>query len=96
LELTARQKHTFADKSLVAPDCSTLLPKMSKEYTLEEVSKHTSEDDCWIVIHGKVYDVTDFLDSHPGGPEYLTDFSGGNNVANIIVLKLAKPNNFCR
>eukprot|EP00276_Gloeochaete_wittrockiana_P019051 CAMPEP_0184356640 /NCGR_PEP_ID=MMETSP1089-20130417/103960_1 /TAXON_ID=38269 ORGANISM="Gloeochaete wittrockiana, Strain SAG46.84" /NCGR_SAMPLE_ID=MMETSP1089 /ASSEMBLY_ACC=CAM_ASM_000445 /LENGTH=41 /DNA_ID= /DNA_START= /DNA_END= /DNA_ORIENTATION= len=40
---------------------------MSKKYTLAEISKHTSDNDCWILIHGKVYDVTDFLDDHPGG-----------------------------
>ncbi len=33
-----------------------------KVYTLEEVKKHNKEDDCWIVNHDKVYDVTDFLD----------------------------------
>lgn len=35
-------------------------------YELEECSKHKSEKDCWIVVHGKVYDVTEFLDEHPG------------------------------
>ena len=47
-----------------------------KLYRLSEINKHTDEDDCWIIIHGKVYNVTDFVDNHPGGPEYLTDFSG--------------------
>ena len=31
-------------------------------FTLDEVKKHNSEKDCWIVIQGKVYDVSDFLD----------------------------------
>jgi len=35
-------------------------------YSLDDCKKHTSEKDCWLVIHGKVYDVTDFLDEHPG------------------------------
>ena len=55
--------------------------KMAKQFTLEEINKHTDEEDCWIVIHGNVYNVTDFLDSHPGGPEYLTDFSGCESPA---------------
>lgn len=34
----------------------------TKVYTLEEVSKHKTGRDCWVVIHNKVYDVTKFLD----------------------------------
>ncbi|KAJ3191497.1 hypothetical protein HK101_007658 [Irineochytrium annulatum] len=36
-------------------------------YNLEEVSKHASSADCWIVVRGKVYDCTKFLKAHPGG-----------------------------
>ena len=43
----------------------------SKTYTVEEVSSHSSENDCWIVIHGKVYDVTSFISQHPGGNAIL-------------------------
>jgi len=41
------------------------------EYSLEEVSKHASVDDMWIVIAGKVYDVTDWQHDHPGGDDVL-------------------------
>ena len=37
-------------------------------YTLQEIAKHSSHDDCWIIIRNKVYDVTSFVDKHPGGP----------------------------
>lgn len=48
----------------------------NKKFTLSEVAKHNNEDSCWIVIRGKVYDVTDFLDEHPGGDSVLLDVAG--------------------
>lgn len=47
-----------------------------KKITLEQVAEHSKPDDCWLVIDGKVYDVTPFLDNHPGGPEIVTDHAG--------------------
>jgi hypothetical protein len=38
----------------------------TKAYSLDELRNHSSETDCWLAIHGKVYDVTEFLDEHPG------------------------------
>ncbi|KAF5200624.1 Cytochrome b5, partial [Thalictrum thalictroides] len=44
-----------------------------KIFTLAEVSKHNNSKDCWLVINGKVYDVTGFLGDHPGGGEILLE-----------------------
>jgi cytochrome b involved in lipid metabolism len=43
--------------------------------TRAELAKHTTKDDCWILIDGKVYDVTKF-DEHPGDFYPLLDNSG--------------------
>ncbi|GMT33619.1 hypothetical protein PFISCL1PPCAC_24916, partial [Pristionchus fissidentatus] len=51
--------------------------KMSlKQVTLEEVSKHNSMRSLWFVIGNKVYDVTKFVDEHPGGCEVLLEQAG--------------------
>ncbi|MBN1151167.1 cytochrome b5 domain-containing protein [candidate division WOR-3 bacterium] len=42
-----------------------------KYFTVEEVQSHSSEGDCWMVIDGKVYDVTEFVAAHPGGSAIL-------------------------
>lgn len=46
---------------------------MTKTYSLEEVSQHSSKDNCWLVVEGKVYNVTNFVKSglHPGGAAIL-------------------------
>jgi cytochrome b involved in lipid metabolism len=33
--------------------------------TGEEVAKHNSKDSCWVIVHGKAYDVTEFLPGRP-------------------------------
>lgn len=35
---------------------------MTTTVSLDELKKHRRRDDVWIAIHGKVYNVTDFLD----------------------------------
>uniref|UniRef100_A0A8B9WV20 Cytochrome b5 n=1 Tax=Bos mutus grunniens TaxID=30521 RepID=A0A8B9WV20_BOSMU len=47
-------------------------------YRLEEVAKRNSPKDIWLVIHGRVYDVSRFLDEHPGGEEVLMEQAGGD------------------
>lgn len=47
-----------------------------KVYTTAEVAKHNSSSSCWIIIHGKVYDVTNFALEHPGGGDLLLDEAG--------------------
>ena len=44
--------------------------------TEAEVAKHNTSKSCYVTIGKKVYDVTDFLDSHPGGPELVLDYAG--------------------
>jgi cytochrome b involved in lipid metabolism len=39
--------------------------------TLDEVSQHNKENDCWTVINGDVYDITDYIPRHPGGNDIL-------------------------
>eukprot|EP00740_Mantoniella_antarctica_P003990 CAMPEP_0181361618 /NCGR_PEP_ID=MMETSP1106-20121128/7428_1 /TAXON_ID=81844 /ORGANISM="Mantoniella antarctica, Strain SL-175" /LENGTH=155 /DNA_ID=CAMNT_0023475235 /DNA_START=213 /DNA_END=680 /DNA_ORIENTATION=- len=47
-----------------------------KGIKMSEVEQHTSLDDLWLVIDGKVYDVTPFMDDHPGGGEIMLSAAG--------------------
>ena len=46
------------------------------QYTLEEVSEHNNEKSLWLVVDGKVYDVTSFLEKHPGGRNAFLKYAG--------------------
>uniref|UniRef100_A0A7N8XSI6 Cytochrome b5 reductase 4 n=1 Tax=Mastacembelus armatus TaxID=205130 RepID=A0A7N8XSI6_9TELE len=46
------------------------------EVTQEELQKHNSRDDCWTCIRGMVYNVTPYMDYHPGGEEELMKAAG--------------------
>lgn len=48
----------------------------TKKHTLEDCKAHNREEDCWLVISGKVYDVTQFLDEHPGGFDIVLAATG--------------------
>ena len=45
-------------------------------YTTEEVNKHNTKEDCWLIIRGRVYNVTEFLSIHPGGSSIVVSVGG--------------------
>ncbi|XP_034467815.1 cytochrome b5 reductase 4 [Hippoglossus hippoglossus] len=46
------------------------------EVTKEELQKHNTRTDCWTCIRGMVYNVTPYMDYHPGGEEELMKAAG--------------------
>jgi len=51
-----------------ARDCRLVTP--------EELSRHASEKDCWVAVHGEVYDVSKWRSRHPGGADLLLEYCG--------------------
>jgi cytochrome b involved in lipid metabolism len=49
---------------------------VNKEWTYEEVAKHNTEKDCWVVVNGQVLDATNFLKDHPGGKKAILIYAG--------------------
>ncbi|XP_037085713.1 cytochrome b5-like [Pollicipes pollicipes] len=54
-----------------------------KVFSLKEVQQHTGDPDIWMIIHNRVYDVTKFMDEHPGGEEVLRDMAGKEATENF-------------
>jgi len=44
--------------------------------SVAEVAKHNSSSDCWLIIENKVYDVSDYVNSHPAGRATITPHCG--------------------
>lgn len=48
-----------------------------------EVATHNTSKSCYVTIGTKVYDITDFLESHPGGADLVLEY-GGKDVTEIL------------
>merc|ERR1711972_886503 len=55
-------------------------PKVGNAYTMEEIAKHNTADDLWVLINGVVCDVTQFKNDHPGGVDILME-NGGKDAS---------------
>lgn len=49
--------------------------------TRAEVAEHDSFDNCWVIIRGKVYDISEWKDHHPGGPFVARMYAGKDATA---------------
>lgn len=56
--------------------CVISFDKESKMLSAQEVTKHNNRESCWVIVQEQVYDVTDFLDEHPGGAEIVLRYAG--------------------
>ncbi|MCG6659132.1 cytochrome b5 domain-containing protein [Halomonas campisalis] len=44
--------------------------------TLEELAEHDGAESCWKAIHGRVYDVTDYVPDHPTEEDVVLEWCG--------------------
>ncbi|KAL8564637.1 hypothetical protein ACOMHN_032193 [Nucella lapillus] len=54
---------------------------LPRTYTRNDVAEHCDVTDCWIIVEEKVYDVTKFLEEHPGGADIIVEYAGGDASA---------------
>lgn len=47
-----------------------------QEVSPKDLSQHADHADCWICLHGLIFDITPFLNEHPGGPDVIVSVSG--------------------
>lgn len=57
--------------------------KITAVYSKQEVAQHNTQDDCWMIINGHVYDITTYFPHHPGGTRSLLKFAGKDGTENV-------------
>lgn len=58
----------------------------STEFTFEEVAKHSTAEDCWVVVKNVVLNLTPFLKEHPGGEGSILNFAGKDATESFDML----------
>ena len=72
----ARLVNSGQDQANLAPDDKA---KFRKEgVSKEELAKHHTLEDCWVSLHGHVFNMTAYLNYHPGGKPELMRAAGGD------------------
>lgn len=71
---TVNPPQTTQQPPATTPTTSTT--KTSSVFTLSEVAKHSTPSDCYLAINNKVYDVSNFIGSHPGGANKIISNCG--------------------
>lgn len=58
----------------------------NKVYTAAQVAQHGSATDCWMIIGSEVYDLTSFLDQHPGGAYAMIPYCGKDGTQGFATM----------
>lgn len=79
-------KNSETHSEVTNPSSETLAdPEPIKgQFTWEEIRRHSSKNDRWLVIDQRVYDVTKWL-KHPGGQMLLNHYAGQDATVRIAL-----------
>ncbi len=53
-------------------------------YKMSEVASHNTASDCWSVVRGQVYDLTEWIAKHPGGEAAITQLCGVDGTDKFV------------
>ena len=74
--VTPDTTQTTTPAPITSATSTTPAATVKKGPTLSDVATHKDSNNCWLVISSKVYNVTSFIGSHPGGKSQITSRCG--------------------
>lgn len=83
----------FSSENPIKSEPGSLLPEGAGSVILnaQETAKHNSQDDCWVIISGKVYNLTGYLDAHPGDVSTIFPYCGKDGSQGFVTKDEKKP-----
>jgi len=84
-----RQPHadiTSSSSSDEEDDGLKTLGKAGKQFDWNEIAKHNTDKDAWVVVENKVYEVTKWAPRHPGGKDIVLTFAGQDATEAFLAL----------
>ncbi len=58
-----------------------------------ELATHNQASDCWLVINGKIYAVSSYINEHPGGAQEIIKYCGQDATQAFATMDKARPKN---
>ena len=78
-------------KEEVAPAQDPVVSKEGKKlFTMEEIEKHNTDHDVWIIVKDRVYDCTEYLELHPGGADSILINAGADSSEDFEAIHSSK------
>jgi len=92
---TTAETTPIPPKTAPAPEPATTFPPAAtpppppavppaSSITVADVAAHGAASDCWVIFENKVYDVTSYLSSHPGGAGTIMPYCGDDLTASFM------------
>lgn len=66
---------------VVANTGSVTAPAPTNTFTTTQVAAHNSASDCWSIINGSVYNLTSWINRHPGGSQGILSICGKDGTS---------------
>jgi nitrate reductase (NAD(P)H) len=86
-----RLLETAVSEEAAAPVATKTTTSTTKPlFTMAEIAKHSTTEDCWIIVKDKVYDATEYLELHPGGIESITMNGGQDATEDFVAIHSTK------
>ncbi len=79
--MTASSTTMTPPKATSTPPVTTPPVAAPNTYTMAQVSTHSTGSSCWTTLRGNVYDVTNWINRHPGGSDAILSLCGKDGAS---------------